>query len=350
MLLPQPERTLRVGIVGLGLMGRNHLRVYRDLDNIEVVALADSDPATLTRAERNCQVVRTYLDYRKMFDNERLDAISIAVPTREHHQVAIAALDRRINVLVEKPLAMSSDVAREIIARAAGAKVVLAVGHIERFNPAIVALQHELRAGALGTVFEIKARRTGPFPERIKDVGVVIDLATHDLDLMLKLTGAHVERVACETTRNIHTEHEDALLALIRFSNGAIGSLDVNWLSPCKTRDLTIIGARGMFVVDYLTQQLWFHENGIAQGGWDHLARLAGVSEGRMIRLLTEREEPLRAELRSFTGSVRTRTAPEVTGEDGLQALLAAEALLESASSGTVTTVHDSRQPLLVGG
>jgi UDP-N-acetylglucosamine 3-dehydrogenase len=198
-------------------------------------------------------------------------------------------------------------------------------------------------------VFEIKARRTGPFPERVKDVGVVIDLATHDLDIMLKLTGAHVVRVACETTRNIHTVHEDSLLALIRFSDGTIGSLDVNWLSPCKTRDLTIIGARGMFVVDYLTQQLWFYENGTARDGWDHLARLAGVSEGRMIRLVTERDEPLRAELRSFIESVRTGTAPEVSGEDGLQALLAAEALLESASTRQITTVERPGDLLLVG-
>jgi UDP-N-acetylglucosamine 3-dehydrogenase len=347
-LLRQPDRILRVGIIGLGLMGRNHLRVYSDLDEIEVVALADSDPATLARAQRNHQV-HAYQDYRQMFDAEYLDAVSIAVPTSEHHQVAVEAVDHGINVLVEKPLAMSSGQARDIIARAARANVVLAVGHVERFNPAIVALHRELKAGALGPVFEIKARRTGPFPERVKDVGVVIDLATHDLDIMLKLTGAHVSRVACETTRNIHTVHEDSLLALIRFSDGTIGSLDVNWLSPCKTRDLTIIGARGMFVVDYLTQQLWFYENGIARDGWDHLARLAGVSEGRMIRLVTERDEPLRAELRSFMGSVRTGTAPEVSGEDGLQALLAAEALLESANTRQTTTVERSGDLLLVG-
>jgi UDP-N-acetylglucosamine 3-dehydrogenase len=348
MLSRQPDRMLRVGIIGLGLMGRNHLRVYCELDEVEVVALADSDPATLARAQRNHQF-HTYLDYRQMLDNECLDAVSIAVPTSDHCQVAMEVVDRGINLLVEKPLAMSSGQAREIIARAARAQVVLAVGHVERFNPAIVTLYRELRAGALGPVFEIKTRRTGPFPERIKDVGVVIDLATHDLDIMLKLTGARVERVACETTRNIHTVHEDSLLALIRFSDGTIGSLDVNWLSPSKTRDLTIIGARGMFVVDYLTQQLWFYENGIVRDGWDHLARLAGVSEGRMIRLVTERNEPLRAELRSFTASVRDGTTPEVSGEDGLQALLAAEALLESATTGQITTVQHSGDLLLVG-
>lgn len=348
MHLQQPDRALRVGIIGLGLMGRNHLRVYCDLDEVEVVAIAEPQTDVVARAQRHHQI-RAYTDYRQMLESEYLDAVSVAVPTREHRQVAMDTIDRGVSLLIEKPIAICSSEAREIITRAAQANVVLAIGHVERFNPAVVALDRELRAGVLGPVFEIKARRTGPFPERVKDVGVVIDLATHDLDLMFKLTGARVERVACETTRNIHTVHEDTLLALLRFSDRTIGSLDVNWLSPSKTRDLTIIGARGMFVVDYLTQQLRFYENGTVQDGWDHLAVLAGVSEGRMIRLVTERDEPLRAELRSFVHSVRTGTKPEVTGEHGLRALLAAEALLESARTGRVTTVEDAREPVLAG-
>jgi len=115
----------------------------------------------------------------------------------------------------------------------------------------------------------------------------------------------------------------------------------VNWLSPCKTRDLTIIGARGMFVVDYLTQQLLFHENGTVQNGWDHLARLSGVSEGRVIRLVTQRDEPLRAELRSFVQSVRDGTPPLVSGVDGLRALVAAEALLAAAACGQTTSLPE---------
>jgi predicted dehydrogenase len=341
-------RAVRVGVIGLGVMGRNHLRVYRDLDEVDVIAIADPDTEALARAQRH-QLIHAYRDYREMLDRERLDAVSIAVPTSEHRQVALDAVEHGLGLLIEKPIAVSSAEAEEIIARADRAKVVLTVGHVERFNPAVVALHRELATGALGQVFEVKARRTGPFPERIKDVGVVIDLATHDLDLMLKLTGARLERVACETTRNIHTWHEDTLLALMRFSDGTIGSLDVNWLSPCKTRDLTLTGARGMFVVDYLTQQLWFFENGTARDGWDHLSVLTGVSEGRMIRLVTERVEPLRAELQSFVRSVRDDTPPEVTGADGLRALLAAEALLAAARTRSVIAVADPRQVVLAG-
>jgi UDP-N-acetylglucosamine 3-dehydrogenase len=337
---------MRVGVIGLGQMGRNHLRVLSDLDDVELVAAADPNADARARATRG-RAIRTYADYRTMLEREQLDAVSVVVPTVEHHSVALEVIAHGVSLLIEKPIAATSNEARQIIDHAASAGVVLAVGHIERFNPAVMELHRQLAAGALGRLYEIKARRTGPFPERIKDVGVVIDLATHDLDLMLKLTGADVERVACETTRNIHTVHEDTLLALLRFSDGSIGSLDVNWLSPSKIRDLTLIGSRGMFVVDYLTQQVLLFENGTTLDGWDHLSVLGGVSEGRVIRLVIDRTEPLRAELMSFLSSVRRGSRPEVTGEDGLQVLLLAEALLRSAARGSATSERPTNMPLL---
>jgi UDP-N-acetylglucosamine 3-dehydrogenase len=338
---------MRVGVIGLGQMGRHHLRVLSDLDDVDLVAAADPNADARARATRG-RSIRSYADYRTMLECEQLDAVSVVVPTVEHHSVALGVIDRGVSLLIEKPIAATSMQAREIIDRAAAAGVVMAVGHIERFNPAVMELDRQLTAGALGRLYEIKARRTGPFPERIKDVGVVIDLATHDLDLMLKLTGAEVERVACETTRNIHTVHEDTLLALLRFSDGCIGSLDVNWLSPSKVRDLTLIGSRGMFVVDYLTQQLLLFENGTTLDGWDHLSVLDGVSEGRVIRLVIDRTEPLRAELVSFLSSVRHGSRPEVTGEDGLQVLLVAEALLQSAARGCAISERPANEPRLV--
>src|SRR5262249_32220184 len=158
-----------------------------------------------------------------------------------------------------------------------------------------------------------KARRTGPFPERIRDVGVIFDLATHDLDLMLKLSKASLRKVYGQAMRNVHTSHEDMLSALLKFDNGVIGSLDINWLTPGKVRDLTMVGAKGMFIVDYLMQDLVFYENATVSTGWDQISRLKGVSEGRMIRLVTNRTEPLRSELESFVASVRSHTEPVVT-------------------------------------
>jgi predicted dehydrogenase len=329
--LRSDDRT-KVGVIGLGGMGRHHVRIYDDLEEVELVAVADPNPAVLERTIRQ-RTMHGYLDYREMLDTEHLDAVSVVVPTSSHHRVSLDVLDHRVSLLVEKPIASDSRQAVDIIERADKAGVVLTVGHIERLNPAFVELRRQLADGALGRLFQIKARRAGPFPARVTDVGVAIDLATHDLDLMLQLTGCGVERVYAETMRNVHTLHEDMLSALIRFADGTIGSLDVNWLTPIKQRDLTLIGARGMFLVNYLRQELSFSENGTVRTDWDHLSVLTGVSEGRTVQFVTEHIEPLRAELASFVQSVRTEAKPLVTGRDGLRALLLAEAILHSAAT-----------------
>jgi predicted dehydrogenase len=261
----------------------------------------------------------------------------VVVPTSNHFEVATDVLDHGLHLLVEKPLAANSAEGIRIIEHAERAGVVLAVGHIERLNPAVVELRRQVESGQLGQLFQIKARRAGPFPERIKDVGVAIDLATHDLDLMLQVAGPNIERIYGETTRNIHTLHEDMLLALIRFEGGSVGTLDVNWLTPTKVRDLTLIGSRGMFVVDYLRQELIFAENGSVLNEWDHLSMLNGVSEGRVVRLVTRPVEPLQAELSAFVDAVRRDVPPPVSGRDGLMALAVAESILASASCGRAT-------------
>jgi predicted dehydrogenase len=339
---------MRVGVIGLGEMGRQHVRVYDELDDVELVAAADCNSETLERTIRR-RLTRGYLDYRDMLDHEDLHAVSVVVPTSSHHSVALDVIDRGISLLVEKPIASDSRKALDMIVKAESAQVVLAVGHIERVNPAVVELRRQLQDGALGRVFQIKARRAGPFPERMRDVGVTIDLATHDLDLMLQLAGSGIQRIYGETMRNIHTLHEDMLFALIRFSDGTLGSLDVNWLTPNKVRDLTVIGARGMFVVDYLHQELVFSENGTVPTDWDRLAVLTGVSEGRTIRFVTNHVEPLRAELRSFVDAVRNKTPPAVTGRDALHALEVAEAILVSAGAGRAVSLETLPARIPVG-
>jgi predicted dehydrogenase len=164
----------------------------------------------------------------------------------------------------------------------------------------------------------------------VRDVGVVIDLATHDLDLMCHLTGADVVRVYAETEQEIHTDHEDSLSGLLRFDNGVVGVLDVNWLTPTKVRELYVTGERGMFVVNYLTQDLYLYENEYVKGDWDRLGMLKGVGEGNMIKLRIAKKEPLYVELESFAGCVRQGSEPPVTGDDGVRALALARAMVQS--------------------
>lgn len=327
-------KLLRAAVIGAGSMGRNHARVYAEMDDVELVAVADSDQESLNKIAQRHRV-RTYTDYHAMIEREQIDLISIVVPTDQHFPVAYDMLMAGIPTLVEKPISATVEEGATLIALSQERNVLLTVGHIERFNPAIIALKGQIELGALGRVYQIHVRRIGPFPARIRDVGVTIDLATHDLDIMHYLTDSNVIRLHAEVSHRLHTAHEDLLSAVLRFENDIIGVLDINWLSPTKVRELSVIGERGMFVANYLTQDLVLYENDAApQGGhWPELA-VMGVSEGRMIRFKVSKKEPLREELDAFVNAVRHNGAPPVRGEDALLALAVAQRLVAAGESG----------------
>jgi UDP-N-acetylglucosamine 3-dehydrogenase len=195
----------------------------------------------------------------------------------------------------------------------------------------VVALKEKILAGKIGKVFQLDARREGPFPARISDVGVVIDLSVHDIDIMRSVSGSEVVRVYAETEQRIHTKHEDLLTGLLRFEDKSVGTLNVNWLTPTKIRELHITGEMGLFKVDYLTQDLYFFENTGAQGSdWDTLRVLRGVNEGSTIKYALVKKEPLRSEQEAFIAAVNGESSIAVTGEDGLKALKIAEAIVLS--------------------
>lgn len=322
--------TLKVAVIGVGAMGRNHVRIYSELPDVELVGVADTD-ISAAEAVAKRYGTRAYAHYSQLLDEQEPDAVTVAVPTVDHLDVALQVIQRGIHLLVEKPIAFSVDQGRQIIAAAEQAHVQLAVGHIERFNPAVIALKAHLADGELGRVFQIDAHRQGPFPARVKDVGVVIDLAVHDLDVMRYVSGSEVIRVYAETERRIHSTSEDLLTGLVRLDDGAIGTLTINWLTPTKIRELYVTGERGMFRVDYLTQDLYFFENAtVNSGDWETLRVLRGVSEGRMIRHIVAKKEPLRAEQEAFLSAVRGEAPIAVTGRDGLKALELAQAVVAS--------------------
>ena len=331
---------MRAAVIGVGSMGRNHARLYNEIDGVELVGVADADPAVAARVAQQFKVP-AYTDFAALLDETRPQAVSVAVPTSLHREVAGLAIERGVHVLVEKPIASTVAEGRELIAVAQQRGVVLAVGHVERFNPAVIELKRRLDAGELGRVFQVFARRVGPFPPRIRDVGVTIDLATHDLDVIGHLVGARVTRLYASTEQRIHATHEDMLTGLLHFADGTVGVLDINWLVPTKIRQLSVIGERGMFQVDYLTQTLRFYENETAHEGWEPLQVLRGVTEGNMIQLRVAQREPLRVELETFLAAVRGEPPAIVTGAEGLRALHLAEKLRESGRSGQAIVEPD---------
>jgi predicted dehydrogenase len=334
------QRPLRAGVVGLGMMGRNHVRVWDEsVEGVELVAVADPDAAAVARATAGRRA-RGYEDPGRMFAEEELDLVSIVAPTSLHLPVTLAALNAGANVLVEKPIASTREEATSMIEAAAGAGLMLTVGHIERFNPAIRELHRRLDAGELGRIFQISATRLGPFPARIRDVGVVVDLAPHDLDVMRYLVGSEPIRIYAEAERRIHTEHEDLFNGIMKFENGVVGILDINWLTATKRRTLTVTGERGFYVADYLTQDLVFYANPDAGQTWENRgaegfgSRINSVAEGEMTRRSIRRAEPLTVELGEFARAVRDGGPPPVDPHDAMVALLLARKMVESALSG----------------
>jgi predicted dehydrogenase len=305
-------------------MGRNHVRVWNQaVDGVQLVAVADPDPVARGAATHG-RSISGYADADEMLAREQLDLVSVVAPTSLHRSLSVAALEAGCHVLVEKPIASSRDEAEEMIAAAQAAGRLLSVGHIERFNPAIRELRRRLAAGELGRVHEVNATRLGPFPARIRDVGVVVDLAPHDLDVMRFLLGSDPVRIYAETERRIHTEHEDLFVGVIKFANGAVGVLDINWLTPTKKRTLSVTGERGMYVADYITQDLVFHANPAD----------ASVAEGEVVHRHVSRREPLAAELEAFAEAVRSGGPSPVEPREALVALLLARAMVAAAERG----------------
>ena len=309
---------LRVGVIGTGSMGRHHVRIYAGMDDINLVGISDIDQV------RSEELARTYQTkaYQSSDDllNESLDAVSIAVPTTFHKEVALAAIAEGCNVLIEKPIADTIENASEIIEAAQSRGTKLMVGHIERFNPALIKLKELVERGQLGEIISISAKRVGPYNPRIRDVGIIIDLATHDIDIMSYLFNAKVSKVYASAGSVVHN-HEDHAIITLNFNNGGSGMIETNWLTPHKMRNLTVIGSKGIAEVNYIESTLRIFDR-----EWVKDAKI-------------EKDEPLKLELQHFIDCLQQNKEPLVSGENGLHALTVALAAMESSHTKKVVTL-----------
>ena len=324
--------SIKTAVIGVGSMGINHARINWELPDVDLVGVVDFNHETAQRVASKYGT-KAFFNHEDLLDETRPDAVTLAVPTIYHHKIALDIIERGIPLLIEKPIAFTIEEGQDIIDKAKQNNVKLMIGHIERFNPAITTLKKNIAAGELGRIFQMDAHRQGPFPARIADVGVVVDLAVHDLDVMRFVSQNEVIRVYAETEKHIHSKYEDLLTGLLRFKDGIIGTLTINWLTPTKIREFIVTGERGLFRCDYLTQDLYFYENPVSTGSeWEHLRHLRGVREGKMVRYVIAKKEPLRAEQEAFLDSVMSDTPVPVTGEDGLRALELAKSIVLSGT------------------
>ncbi len=326
---PVGDKEVRVGLIGLGSMGRNHLRILASMPGARLAAVADPDPVALETATA-ATGAQGFAEPMALLAEAELDAVVIAAPTTTHVGLALAAIERGIAALIEKPLAATPPEAESIVAASKATGVPVQVGHVERFNPAVLELGRLLGAGWLSTVYAVTSRRAGPFPARIRDVGVTIDLATHDVDILSWIARERPIRVYAETAQRIHADHEDLLFGLMSFESGTVAMLDVDWLTPAKRRQLTVVGEEGMFELDFLTQRLTFTRSSELTNP-RLIAGYAPTFAGEVAELPVSNEEPLLAELEAFIHVVRTGDRPMVDADDGRWAVVLAHALLTSA-------------------
>jgi len=325
---------LGVAVIGAGRMGGYHVETWEQVGRARLVALADPDELA-ARRRIGRRPIEWDSDWRATLARDDVDAITIAAPTDLHTEIALEALDAGKHVLVEKPIAATTPDALRMAAGARAAGRKLMVGHVERFNPAVGKVAELLAAERVGRVFRAHAIRVGPLPARIADAGVALDLATHDLDIMQHVLGRDVTRVYAEGARFAHATQEDLLTCLLQFGDGGpFGLLDVNWLTPEKRRELTVLGEGGMLRASYLTQDVWFVESADHFTGWDELALVRGDAEGSVVRFALRKVEPLRAELEAFTDCVLDDLPEPVDAYDGARALATALAVRESARAG----------------
>jgi predicted dehydrogenase len=316
---------LRTAIIGLGMMGTNHARVLSNLEGVELVSVADP--------QGNAQKVLPQIKVLNSVDEViklGVDYCVISAPTAFHEEIALQLIASKIHFLVEKPIADTYASAVKIRDAANAAKVIGAVGHIERFNSALQEARKRVLAGELGTIYQVATRRQGPFPSRISDVGVVKDLATHDIDLTSWITGKKYLQVSANAAFRSGREHEDLISVSGLLEDSIVVSHLVNWLSPLKERKIIITGEKGTFVADTLRADLTFYENGKIEISQSELAHFRGVTQGDVHILAFEKPEPLIVEHQNFRDAVLGKPSNIVTLEEGTNTVKIADAIIES--------------------
>ena len=325
-------RRLRAGLVGMGSMGRNHARVLQSLPDVDLVGAVDP-------LLRDSGAAFPVFDSVAELLTREVDLCVVATPTATHEAVALELAEAGVSTLIEKPLSTTAKSALTIVEAFERSGTVGCVGHIERFNPALQSLRSRMLSGDIGPIYQIATRRQGPFPARIVDAGVVVDLATHDIDLTAWVTGHEYVSVSARTAYRSGRHNEDLVSSVGQLSDGTVVTHLVNWLSPLKERVITVTGERGCLVADTLSVDLTYYENGTEDVTWDAVAAFRGVREGDVTRYAIAKPEPLVSELSAFVAAVRGDASGIVTLEQGLATVRVAEALRRSALGGETTKV-----------
>jgi len=306
-------KKIRVGVIGAGAMGKHHARIYSELPEAELVGVMDVDEQTAAEIATKYNT-EAFNDCERLLKTD-LDAVSVAVPTTLHEDIALKAANHGVHMLIEKPIAESFKSADAVIDAARRKNVKLMIGHIERFNPAILKLKELIYAGELGQILSISCKRVGPYPPRIRDVGIIIDLAVHDIDTISYLYGKRAINVYSIAGNSFHIKEDHATI-LLQYEDKKSGMVETNWLTPYKMRKLTVTGTGGVASADYLAQTL------------------AIWNEAGLRKVDVKKSEPLKNELELFLHFIRNDEEPSPSGEEGKYVLHVALSAIKSYENG----------------
>lgn len=311
---------IKVAVIGVGNMGYHHARNYSQMDGVKLVAVADINKE-LGREVAEKFKCRFYQDYRKMLKKEDLQAVSVVVPTKFHKSVALDVIGAGKHLLIEKPLAFTVGEGRQIVKAAKKAGLKLAVGHVERFNPAVIKLKELIRKRKIGKVVVLSAKRVGLFPSQVKEANVLLDLAIHDIDIFSYLLEEEPEKIFASSGKALANNREDHGEILLCYPSGITGMIQVNWITPVKIRTVSVTGTHGYAELDYITQKLKVYRSNYETKFDDFGDFIIKFSQPEIVEVDIKPEEPLKIELESFIESIKKNKEPEVNGEIGLTAL-----------------------------
>ena len=323
MVNTKPYSDIKTGVIGSGIMGKNHARVYNELSNL--VCVSDTN-GKVGKQVANEHGVKFYEDYRDMLSE--VDAVSIAVPTIFHKQIAENVANAGVHMLVEKPLSNNISDAQAIVNCAHDNSLVLAVGHIERHNPVVEYAKNQIEGGKWGKIITASACRVSPYPSRITDVGAIFDITIHDIDVLRYLFMSDIESVYC-SGGSIHSkDHEEFVSLILNFSNGAKGVCETSWLTPIKIRELSLTCSSHFVKLDYINQSIDIKTSEYLNLNQDNL--FSSSMEIKSNKIMLPKQEPLKLELEDFLNCVINNSKPLVDGNDALTNIVVANAALTS--------------------
>ena len=321
---------VKIGVIGVGVMGKNHVRALSEIQKVTSIIISDVDKQKIGEIISKFDIAKTYNDYKEMLKNEKLDGVIISVPPTFHKRIVLDCIDAGVNVLVEKPISHDLEEAQEMIDEAKKKGIIFLVGHIERFNPVVSKIKELIEQGKLGEIYLVNTIRIGPFPKRLYGFqeGVLIDISVHDIDVIRYLAG-EIKQVYSQLI--FLGKQEVYARCLFELEKGIKSSSEFSWISPKRSRTIEIYGTRGMLRGDYFSQELTFYENN--DSDTDAALTKGNVSAGNITNIPVNKQEPLKVELASFIDCIKNNKKPIISSEDAKRALEIALSVLESSKN-----------------